>query len=242
MPARAAAEAEESAVNISRAGSSAPLLMNAPSLQPQVFGALLEQARQVSGKLIGPSFHSLEIESEPSNGAEPNKSWDNPPSSSRRSQSWGGDPASPVHSITNGNPRTSDFSSLSTKKVIKTAAHTMCWSQEAPSKADGLSNPSQRPPRPRLPVSSQASSRCNSPRGNGDASTAAPSSSSSSQPPRHSKISKSSSTSNIVFNAGLNTDAVTQSLCSKSTDEQIWALKKLRFDLELCRCLANEER
>lgn len=98
-----------------------------------------------------------------------------------------------------------------------------------------------RPPRPRLPVSSQASSACNSPRMNGSHTPPAPSSSSGSQPPRIAKISKSASTSSVPFSAGVNAAAVCQSLCSKSSDEQIWALKKLRFDLELCRCLADEE-
>lgn len=72
-----------------RTESDAPLLMNAPSLQPQAFGELLEQARQLSGQLTGP-IHSLEIEAEPGQEAEPNRSWDSQPSSSRQSHSWGG--------------------------------------------------------------------------------------------------------------------------------------------------------
>lgn len=81
---------------MSRTESSAPLLMSAPSLQPQAFGALLEQARQVSGKLVGPNLHSLEIQAEPSSEVEPNRSWDNPPSSSRRTHSWSGNAAGTV--------------------------------------------------------------------------------------------------------------------------------------------------
>ena len=75
---------------MTRTDSNAPLLMNAPSLpSSQAFGALLEQARQVSGQLVGPSFHSLEIQTEPSDEPGPNKSWDNPPSSSRQNHSSG---------------------------------------------------------------------------------------------------------------------------------------------------------
>ena len=117
--------------------------------------------------------------------------------------------------------------------------------QEMTERIDGSMKGKQRPPRPRLPISSQASSSGNSPRArdaNGNKATPAPSSSSGSQPPRQAKLSKSSSTSSVVFNAGLNADSVCQSLCSKSTEEQIWALKKLRFDVELCRCLVDEER
>lgn len=114
--------------------------------------------------------------------------------------------------------------------------------QEAASRQDRSGKAHHRPPRPRVPISSQASSTGNSPRGHGSTAPPAPSSSSSSQAHRHSKISRSSSAANITSNAGLNADAVCTSLCSKSTEEQIRALKKLRFDLELCRCLAAEER
>ena len=88
---RSRPEADQSnEISMSRTGSTAPLLMNAPSLQPQAFGALLEQARQMSGKLVGPNLHSLEIEAEPSEKAGPSSSsWDNPPSS-RRTQSFSG--------------------------------------------------------------------------------------------------------------------------------------------------------
>ena len=73
---------------MTRTDSNAPLLMNAPSLpSSQAFGALLEQARQVSGQLVGPDFHSLEIQTEPSEEPGPNKSWDNPPSSSTQNNS-----------------------------------------------------------------------------------------------------------------------------------------------------------
>ena len=74
---------------MTRTDSNAPLLMNAPSLpSSQAFGALLEQARQVSGQLVGPNFHSLEIQTEPSEEPGPSNSWENPPSSSRQSNSW----------------------------------------------------------------------------------------------------------------------------------------------------------
>ena len=86
---RTSSVAEANGSSMARSESSA-LLLNAPSLQPQAFGELLEQARQVSGQLTGPSIHSLEIAAEPGQEAGPNKSWDNTPSSRRRTQSWGG--------------------------------------------------------------------------------------------------------------------------------------------------------
>lgn len=36
--------------------------------------------------------------------------------------------------------------------------------------------------------------------------------------------------------------SVTAALGSKSPDAQIKALKKLRFDVELCRCLADQDK
>lgn len=85
LPSRLKDESDgASGSGMARTESNAPLLMNAPSLpSSQAFGALLEQARQVSGQLVGPNFHSLEIQTEPSEEPGPNKSWDNPPSTSR---------------------------------------------------------------------------------------------------------------------------------------------------------------
>ena len=117
--------------------------------------------------------------------------------------------------------------------------------QDGEIKADSNRKSFHRPPRPRLPVSSVASSSGNSPRGReveGSKAPSAPSSSSGSQPPRLAKISKSSSNSSLSSIAGANVESICQALTSKSSEDQIWALKKLRFDLELCRRLVDEDR
>lgn len=87
VPARDRAEAEGEGGEMSRTESGAALLMRASSSQSQVFGALLEQAREFSGKLVGPNFHSLEIESEPQ-ASDAKNSRNRTPHPNRGEKSW----------------------------------------------------------------------------------------------------------------------------------------------------------
>jgi hypothetical protein len=46
----------------------------------------------------------------------------------------------------------------------------------------------------------------------------------------------------LIFSAGPDIAPVIEGLLSKAQDQQIWALKKLRLDLDLCKRLIDEER
>lgn len=45
-----------------------------------------------------------------------------------------------------------------------------------------------------------------------------------------------------MFSAGPDIRPVVEALLGKAQDQQIWALKKLRLDVELCKRLVEEER